>query len=162
MFLIIPQFSYTKDYTTYKKKRDMMVAKMLFGDYTSKRNSWFLEHRKNEQHVLGDMYNSKNIIRGDTFKTDIIEIPESHLGILNNVETDGIPDSRAVYLQNLIDNGDLPIEAKYYYKYEETHSSGSGQEYNGAYITSNDKGPYIFKGFYENDSIKTLNKLNLI
>ena len=162
MFLIIPQFSYTKDYTTYSKKRDMMVAKMLFGDYTSERNSWFLEHRKNEQHVLGDIYTPQNIIRGDTFKTDIIEIPESHLGILNNVETDGIPDSRAVYLQNLIDNGDLPLEAKYYYKYEETHSSGSEQEYNGAYITSNDKGPYIFKGFYENDSIKTLNKLNLI
>lgn len=161
MFLIIPQFSYAKDYT--RGERDLLVAKMLFGDYELNRNSWFLEHRTNiQQHVLADIYDPKNIIRGDTFKTDIIEIPESHLGILNNVETDGIPDSRAIYLQRLIDDDILLENDKKYYKYEETNSTGYQQEYNGAYITSNDKGPYIFKGFYENDSIKTLNNLNLI
>jgi hypothetical protein len=157
MFILIPQFSYARDYTTYGEERDLMVSKMIFGDYTQNRNSWFLEHRTDiQQHVLGDIYTPKNIIRGDTFKTDIIEIPESHLNILSNI------DSRSIHLKKLVDNNIIDSSDTIYYNHDTNNSNGSYNDYNGAYVPLYDEGPYIFKGFYENDAIKTLYNLNFI
>lgn len=148
MFMILPQFSYARDYTTYGDERYLMVSTMIFGDndYNYK-NSYFLEYRSNNQLVFGNLYGSNNIIRGDTFKTDIIEINVDDLSILNNIE------SRAI---NATDYSFTST-----FKYATPNNSSTDTEYNTAYDDVG-KGPYIFKGFYKNDSVRKLYELNFI
>lgn len=148
MFMVLPQYSYAKDYTTFGDERDMMVATMMFGDNDYYyRNNYFLEHRLNTQLVFGGLYGSNNIIRGDTFKTDLVKIELDDLPVLNNI------NNRSV-------NGvDYSLSSNF--KYQSPNNSSIDTEYQTAYDDVN-KGPYIFKGFYLNDSVRKLYELNFI
>lgn len=159
MFMLLPQFSYAKDYTTYGDNRYMMVSPMLFSDnkYDYK-NDYYLEHRKNSntQKIFAGLVGTTNIIRADTFKTAIIKVPKEHITRFLRPDVTKNINFGDDNMFSLINSDRYNI-----YKYEFPNNSSSDTEYNTAYDDVQ-RGPYIFRGFYDNDCIKMLSDFNLI
>lgn len=145
MFLVLPQFSYAQDYQ--HESRKMQVANILLSE--REKDSFFLEFNSaNNQLIMGSAYRSVNILRANTFRTDLVNIPKSQFYVLNNI------NKKALTSEDLIG-----IDVSNF-KYQ-THSSTTSYDYSTAYDETN-KGPYLFKGFYNNDCIKLLYDLNIL
>lgn len=144
MFMILPQFSYAKDYTI--DERLTQVAGIFF--YRGNKDRFFLEYNSgNNQLIFGNAYKTVNVLRGDTFKTNLIKVPKDDIYTLYNYS------SKAINYQDLTLIGD--------YSYQNPDNSSTSTDYSTAYDDVN-KGPYLFKGYYDNDCIKLLFDLNIL
>ena len=146
MMLVLPQFSYAKDYQYEDRK--YQVAPLFF--YEREKDSFFLEfNTSNNQLLMGSAYRTVNILRASSFRTSIIQIPKSFIITMNSF------NKKALNLD------DVGPESLNYFKYQIPDNSSTTTDYSSAYDEIN-KGPYIFKGFYNNDCIKLLYDLNIL
>lgn len=175
MFSVLPQYTYTNDYTTYGSERYTMVGIYLTGDYFNgqinqdRKNAYFLPG-KNRQHVLGNIYGSANFLRGDVFKTDVVEVPLKHISIFRDLKRTYLDadnniieiNNRAIHLSELIKENKID-DNNIKYRYTQ-HSNVNSTNFDVAYDNNDvdNKGPYIFKGMGEEDVIEKLYKLNFV
>lgn len=146
MTAILPQFSYAKDYQ--HKYRKYQVATLLLNEV--EKDNFFLEFNKsNNQLIMGSAYRSVNILRADTFKTAFINVPKSMLITMQSLD------------RKVINGDDIGPESMNYFKYQTPNNSPTSTDYTTAYDEIN-KGPYIFKGFYNNDCVNLLYDLNIL
>lgn len=144
LFMILPQFSYAGKY--HYDERLKQVAGIFF--YRGDRDPFFLEfNTSNNQLIFGGSYKTVNVLRGDTFKTKLIKVPKDDIYTLYNY------NSKAINYQDLSLVGD--------YSYQNPNNSSTSTDYLSAYDDVN-KGPYLFKGYYDNDCIKLLFDLNIL
>ncbi|MFW6242810.1 MAG: hypothetical protein ACOC2W_01490 [bacterium] len=159
MFMVLPQYTYTNDYSY--QNRYQLVSTMLFGnnDYDYK-NSYYLEHRSgfNDQLVFGPLRGTTNIIRGTTFKTDVVRVPRTHLTYF--LTNENVSNIKGISLGDGTHDDNIDVNEGDY-KYHFPNNSNIDYFYTTAY-DENVHGPYIFRGFYRNDCVRLLSELNLI
>lgn len=146
MMLVLPQFSYTKDYQ--HEYRKYQVASLLFNE--REKDSFFLEYNTtNNQLMMGSAYRTVNLLRASSFRTAFIKIPKSLLISMDSINRKGL------------NGGDVNGDPDNVFMYQTPNNSSTTTDYSSAYDEIN-KGPYIFKGFYNNDCIKLLYDLNIL
>lgn len=156
MFCVLPQFSYTTKIDTRKNyKRDKVVLSYLTGDKQVTKNNFFVnESVNNNQHLMGDEYGTLFYLRGDVFKTDIIEVSKNDIDVFRKIKREiNIGQSNEMMIEERAFNigkiNDITDKSKY-------------KKATNGYDEDSSKSPYAFTGMGRKSILTKLVELNII
>ena len=169
--LFFPQFAVA--HTGGDSSRTQDMADVYFNNYI--KDEYFMVD--NNQKIFAGLSNTKNLMKGDSFRTNFIVATRKELEKLNLIDAKGINIRKFNEDEDITPNPNKSIQlSAKTYMYQHVKRAGETttsrqynkfgwDDYSGTYINIPPDEPdtaYLFKGMYNNDCIKLVLGLGLI
>ena len=168
--LFFPQYGFAFDSSNSDRLYD--TADVYHNNYD---NLYFVQD--NRQKIFAGLSNTKNLLKGDSFRTDFIVVPKEELEKLRLINQKGINIGRFNVGSDIIPNPSNTIHlSPKTYRYEKIKplsATVTGRQYDkfgwDDYVSSYASVPegeiptaYLFRGMYDNDCVQLVFDLGLI
>lgn len=172
MCLYFPQFALIQDNSNDNSRQMRLTPETYFVD-PSRGNRNLFDTRLNQEPLGAGLINNADYIRADLHPIDFIEVPNTDILLMNEIESKGFRYESNGFSNQVressIDNtsSEFPPQDNRYYTLELKGIAGTlndiGFDFNETRYPSNTGiNPYFYKGLGNSDCIRLLLSLNLI